>query len=577
MQPTQVGLGTSATDSSTLKLDYNYGVLVNGTLDATRNSGDVQSQTITAGGLTLQQSYEYDELNRLKSAQEAGGASQVWQQVYKYDRFGNRTLDAGTTKPVLPQSQSLEEATLNPAVSTSTNRVTSSGYIFDPAGNMTSAPGYAYTYDGEGRMATADTGQPLGSSAYSYDGDGKRVKKVVGAGSGTTVFVYDAAGKLVAEYSNAAQQTNGTQYLTSDTLGSPRVITGADRAVKSRHDFRPFGEEVAATEGGRSSVPGYGGGDNLRQKFTGYEHDAEAGLDFAQARYYANPSGRFTSVDPLLASAKLGNPQTWNRYSYTSNDPINSTDPTGKDWLRWVENGQDQVYQWLTGNAAEAARAAGWKDVVFGNDGEFRYQATYPTNGLLGEHSLIKGGGHYWSAIPYSEEEQYELYRQEKMHEEFVQTAGVLAALPFFNAFIEGVGSESVITSTSSSSNEATDAALFEANVAQQSAVRPGAAGALQTRRGNLYTGTSGRTSGVNPAVQEVLDNTPQSMRSSFHGKCCEVRLLSDALDSGENPSGGTISILRVRPIGNPNHGTFLFPCPSCQRLVDSFKLKVNQ
>src|ERR1041385_8803811 len=31
---------------------------------------------------------------------------------------------------------------------------------------------------------------------------------------------------------------------------------------------------------------------------------------------YASTQGRFTSVDPLLASAKRRNPQTWNRYTY---------------------------------------------------------------------------------------------------------------------------------------------------------------------------------------------------------------------------------------------------------------------
>jgi hypothetical protein len=39
--------------------------------------------------------------------------------------------------------------------------------------------------------------------------------------------------------------------------------------------------------------------------------------------------GRFTSVDPMMASAGVIAPQSWNRYSYVLNNPINSTDPTG--------------------------------------------------------------------------------------------------------------------------------------------------------------------------------------------------------------------------------------------------------
>jgi RHS repeat-associated protein len=63
-------------------------------------------------------------------------------------------------------------------------------------------------------------------------------------------------------------------------------------------------------------------GDTNRKKFTGYERDTETGLDFAQARYYSNAQGRFTSPDPLMASAKATDPQSWNRYAYVVNNPL---------------------------------------------------------------------------------------------------------------------------------------------------------------------------------------------------------------------------------------------------------------
>ena len=62
---------------------------------------------------------------------------------------------------------------------------------------------------------------------------------------------------------------------------------------------------------------------------TSYERDNETGLDYAQARYYASTQGRFTSVDPLRASATTGNPQTFNRYAYALNSPTNVTDSSG--------------------------------------------------------------------------------------------------------------------------------------------------------------------------------------------------------------------------------------------------------
>src|SRR5205807_8447098 len=91
-------------------------------------------------------------------------------------------------------------------------------------------------------------------------------------------------------------------YTTTDHLGSPRVITDQFGQVKSRRDFLPFGEELNTNVGNRSSSPAYGAGDNIRQKFTGYQKDAESSLDFAEARMYEHRYGRFASVDPLLAS-----------------------------------------------------------------------------------------------------------------------------------------------------------------------------------------------------------------------------------------------------------------------------------
>ncbi|MBI4854576.1 MAG: RHS repeat-associated core domain-containing protein, partial [Acidobacteria bacterium] len=69
--------------------------------------------------------------------------------------------------------------------------------------------------------------------------------------------------------------------------------------------------------------------ENIRQQFTGYEKDDDSGLDFAQARHMASSLGRFMQPDPLGASGRPHNPQTWNRYAYVLNRPINRIDPSG--------------------------------------------------------------------------------------------------------------------------------------------------------------------------------------------------------------------------------------------------------
>ncbi len=100
----------------------------------------------------------------------------------------------------------------------------------------------------------------------------------------------------------------------------------------------PFGEEIYADTANRTTNGKYSpyGTDGVRKRFTGYEKDAETGLDFAEARMYENRHGRFTAVDPLLASGLSANPQTFNRYVYALNEPIRNTDSSGmwtdKEW-----------------------------------------------------------------------------------------------------------------------------------------------------------------------------------------------------------------------------------------------------
>jgi len=70
-------------------------------------------------------------------------------------------------------------------------------------------------------------------------------------------------------------------------------------------------------------------GDTNRKKFTGYELDSDTGQAFAQARFYSGSTGRFTSPDPYDGSMATADPQSFNRYAYVRNNPVNSTDPTG--------------------------------------------------------------------------------------------------------------------------------------------------------------------------------------------------------------------------------------------------------
>jgi hypothetical protein len=69
-------------------------------------------------------------------------------------------------------------------------------------------------------------------------------------------YIYGASG-LVATIEPTAVNSNGTRYTTSDHLGSPRVVISSAAAVVSRHDFKPFGEEIGAGIGARTEAMGY--------------------------------------------------------------------------------------------------------------------------------------------------------------------------------------------------------------------------------------------------------------------------------------------------------------------------------
>jgi len=134
---------------------------------------------------------------------------------------------------------------------------------------------------------------------------------------------------MVAEYSNVLASTPQVSYLTQDHLGSPRVTTNQNGEVTSRKDFMAFGDEAVSAQRVSGATGNKYGDPEIRSDYTGYEKDSESGLEFAQARYYNPGHGRFTTVDPMTASATIRNPQTFNRYSYSLNSPYKFTDPLG--------------------------------------------------------------------------------------------------------------------------------------------------------------------------------------------------------------------------------------------------------
>lgn len=163
--------------------------------------------TTYAGGGTSTPAvrHYYDSLNRLYQSREVKGGQNLWVQYFDYDRWGNRTINAGNSSGGVPTPQF--------TVDSATNRLgVPGGYSgsmsYDAAGNLTTdsyTSGGTRAYDAENRMTSAQDfyGQ---TSAYTYDGDGRRVSRSV-AGGAAVWQIYGLGGELLVEYAAGASTT----------------------------------------------------------------------------------------------------------------------------------------------------------------------------------------------------------------------------------------------------------------------------------------------------------------------------------------------------------------------------------
>jgi RHS repeat-associated protein len=81
-----------------------------------------------------------------------------------------------------------------------------------------------------------------------------------------------------------------------------------------------FGDDATNTTGTR---------DASSDGFAGYWDGATSATNHAPFREYSNLAGRWMSPDPYDGSYRMGNPQSFNRYSYTRNSPLSRVDPSG--------------------------------------------------------------------------------------------------------------------------------------------------------------------------------------------------------------------------------------------------------
>jgi RHS repeat-associated protein len=350
LQPSQAKLSLGSTVLQ--QYDYGYGEFntSTGAVDTSKNNGQIGKTDGTIGATAQwNQGLSYDELGRLSNIAEHQGntmTTSTYSQGYTFDRYGNRFQSANSTL-ALPAVSSSD-------INASTNRFITSGSTpttYDAAGNITQDTkfrGLTYAYDANGRQTSASNG--TWTETQTYDAAGQRVQTSVS--STTRTMVYDIFGQDVADYSGSTGGTlekeniyrgaqllatyeagsNALKYVLIDIQGSTRAVmnnSGSSSSVIARHDYLPFGEEISAGVGLRTSGQGFGATDTNRQQYGLTERDDATGLDHTWFRKYENLSGRFTGPDPYTGSISTADPQSFNRYAYVFNDPGNKADPTG--------------------------------------------------------------------------------------------------------------------------------------------------------------------------------------------------------------------------------------------------------
>jgi RHS repeat-associated protein len=115
-------------------------------------------------------------------------------------------------------------------------------------------------------------------------------------------------------------------WLLGDHLGSTSVTANADGTLASAQTYTAWGTTRSGT------LP-------TDRQYTGQISESQLGIYFYNARYYDPYLARFISPDTLIPQP--GSPLAWDRYSYTYNNPIRYSDPTGNRACSTMEECED--------------------------------------------------------------------------------------------------------------------------------------------------------------------------------------------------------------------------------------------
>jgi RHS repeat-associated protein len=342
---TQTGLLTNQTiqrgANTLLNLSYDY----RKNLDGTNNTKTGQLRKITNNlDNNRNREYTYDALGRLTTAK---GGNNLWQQVYNYDRYGNK-LSTTASGVAANGSPIPRDGHANLSYTNQTNRINSAGFEYDLAGNQTRALApdgqswLRFEYDAANRLVYVKNDGGTVLQSFTYGATNARL--ISRDGQNNLTYYAWAGAEVIAEYTELASQPNVVKWTKSYVSAGGRLVStaslnGQSEIIEYHHADRlgtrivtdpmtggyfeqetlPFGMALNAESSGATN-----------RRFTSYDRSNITGLDYAVNRHYDSQQGRFTQVDPIqMNAASLGNPQSLNLFAYVENQPTNFVDPSG--------------------------------------------------------------------------------------------------------------------------------------------------------------------------------------------------------------------------------------------------------
>ena len=345
---------------------------------------------------TMSETFTYDELDRLISAQVGG----LDIKNFTYDPLGNITSKTNVGSSYAYVGHPHLVSGITGTVAGLTNPI----FSYDANGNTQSGLNRLYAWSAANLPVSVDQlsdGTPASATLrheFMYSPDRERTREIVRAMSGTavgavqrTIYSADSIEKEIDAVAGTTKirtylplglgfteedftgtaidpSSAGTpveRYYHKDNLQSPVIVTDASQAVLERMAYDAWGRRRQSNglEVDWQSLSAQSASNTLDHKgYTDQEQLDDLSLVHLNGRVYDPMTARFTSPDPTIPDPY--DLQSLNRASYVRNSPMDKVDPTGfADVVQPTQVVESKTYKNDGGILSVDARTVGPADL----------------------------------------------------------------------------------------------------------------------------------------------------------------------------------------------------------------------